>query len=382
MPDDAREDAAPRVTDPGFDVEAYVQSALPAPSDEPPAETAPTSGDTPGHSAPAPEAPPTDAGDAATRQADAARHAAQVPPPDAPIPTQPTAGEVPPGEEPAATAEPEPGPAASYRADGGEHQIPGSEVGDDGVFIPTQQWSQVQRLLARGHGSHRQIAERDRQAAQWRNVAEAAQAARDTVFQKLDELHKAGDAAAFAREFTDKWPIWRAEGQASEAQRLADAREAELQQYRQQQEAAALVPQLESQLEEALRYALAQEAYKDLDAKLVWSRLHPLLTTHVFMEADYDIPDQGIRAGQAVLNAPFVRAVLDDEVTRLSQYQQMAKQVTRATAAQPKPSAAPPTVAATGPAPSAEPKHVRPKTRAEAERAIDHIIEHAQELIP
>lgn len=250
-----------------------------------------------------------------------------------------------------------------YTADGRSYPIDGALVGEDGVFIPTEQVPHAQQLMAAGR-HHMTHWESDRAASQRQvdealTLVESYKAQAEVIVRQYGELMGLDDEAllAQAEKFRAEWPATQAKSAAAftEAQGRADKQR--LQVLEQADEERRIAPLLVQGLERDLtalgedpRFeALSQEDLRDVFAQL-WQNLS---TNQVFVQHD----------GQWYTNRPVIEQALQ-YAARLRRGQEKsatkkaaAKKTNEAVTGGKKP---PPHVSAkSGPAPSGPVKKVK-----------------------
>lgn len=318
-----------------------------------------------------------------------AKPPAAEPAPEAQAPAEAPEARTEPTEE--AGAEPKPDaeaeaaprsyPEAAYRYDGADVAIPGSAVGEDGAFIPTAQWPDVQRYLAAGRsaleGSIRQrLGEAGEDRARSQKQVEAALAARDHIFAAIDEMVEKETFGDFLQDLAANWRVLKAEAvskskdlELAEERRQRETREQEA--ARQQRE-----PQMRRAVEQYVAHfgqpaGLDAEAQRQLAERLNGPRFRQL----IFTQAADDNPVDGTKKGDWLVDY----GVIEDEVqffVRAGGGRKPAadrvKELERENARRMgKPSPAPPTAGARrGPAPAPAVKIPDFKSAEEADEAI------------
>lgn len=301
-------ETAPAVGSPSdFDREFANEVGPEAPA---PVEAAP---ETPVVEASEPAAPPVD-GPSRDQQGRFAKPTPPAPPaaPAAPVAAAPLA---PPQSPPAAAEETPPQeqahPEASYRADGKDFTVPGSKVGDDGVFIPAAQWPQIERLIGQGQvhqGSYQQKLSESAQSVQRETLrANAAEQSKSEVFDRLLKMAEDGSIEDWLAEVQRNLPVLLAKAEAKAAQDQLKHYDSERATHQAQQSEAQLIPQMESALEKAvLHYGtaakLSQERMQALYQRLNTAAYRKAL----FSQADADDPVNGFRAGDWVMDFGLV----------------------------------------------------------------------------
>lgn len=300
-----------------------------------------------------------------------------APPAESPAPAPEAQGEptadaaAPAGEEP-----PEPETAteeyseASYRYDGKDEVIPGSAVGENGAFIPTEQFQQIQELIALGRSARegsirQQLRSHGHEAQRWETQVKAALASSDHVIQAIDQMVEAeirGDAekgiAKWLEDITRNWPILKEQAKSKRVELELAQERSQRESYEQEQERTRREPQIRGVIESQVTH-FGQQSGLDVDArKTLVERLNsPRFRDQVVHQAKEDDPRNGIRRGEWVVEY----GVIEDEVRFFAQAGGGQKTVQRAQQLQQEnarrqgqPSKAPPVATARrGPAPTA-----------------------------
>jgi len=357
-----------------FDHEIETMFETPAPA---PAEPAPTP------PAPAEERPAEQAESGPPRD-DKGRFAQKAAPP-VEQPAAPTAPAPAAPQAPTATTEPAaippaetPLPEASYRADGKDFTIPGSKMGEDGVFIPTEQWDGVQRLIGQGQvhqGSfQRRLSESAQSVQREKTRADAAEASKQAVFDKLMAMAKDGTIGNWIDEnLVQNLEVLLARSEA-EGQKLRVKEYEEREAARDREAAeAARGPQMENALANAILHFGGKAGLTDARMQQLYARLNqPEFRRALYSEATEDDPINGIRKGETVI----ALGLIEQEVAWAGPgtTQPATDKVAAAAAANAKAgvtAVAPPTVGARGgPAPGTK---TPPKQFKNAAEADDHI---------
>jgi len=226
-----------------------------------------------------------------------------------------------PEEEPAApTEEPEEEvyDPFSYRADGQSYSIEGSKVGSDGVFIPTDRVEDITRLLAEGRahsGSFRQrMADSDAREQAANTRAEAADAAKNAIMDKIEELvSKDGALEDFILDQRTNWPVLKAEANAESLRVQGKADKERLEQFESEQKQAKQEPIMNGMLEDSiLKFGQEANLPKERMAEIYQRFTNPVYRSIAFHPSLVDDPQAGITKGQMVIDYNAIR----DEVNR------------------------------------------------------------------
>lgn len=306
------------------------------------------------------------------------RFAKPAPPvePSAPTATAPAAlpataaAEVPPAPTPEA-----PLPPASYRADGQEFTIEGSQRGADGVFIPAAQWGQIERLLGQGQvhqGSFQKRMSESAQSVQREKTrADAAEASKAAVFDKLVKMAQDGTIEDWIADVRTNLPVLLAKAEQEGTNLRLKDYEAREQAREREATDAQREPQMQTALSNAIQHYGAKAGLSEARMRQLYARLNtPEYRRALFFEAQEDDPIQGIRKGETVIALGLV----ENEIAWAGTGQPAVDKVAAAAAANAKAAGsatAPPTVGAgAGPAPKAV---AAPKKFKNAQEADEHI---------
>lgn len=270
-------------------------------------------------------------------------------------------------------------PSASYRADGQAYDLPGSAVGDDGTFIPTDVWQrEVLPLLAagraaRGGSLQKRLQESSQQVQTWQQQAQAAQAQSQAIIAKIDQMVESGTIAEWLDSVHQNWPILKAQAEANALRMQQQAAQQQLQVFQAEQQRQALEPQFSQALEQSL--ASFGQALDEHQLAGLFQQLNaPAMRNTLFVRAPYDDPMTGLRAGDWAINNDIVQ----QWVQWASQYQPKSALPATVVKAQQqnaqRASAAPPPVVGGkgGAAPSGKPK---PKQYKDGKDALNRIFD-------
>jgi hypothetical protein len=308
------------------------------------------------------------------------RFAPKAPQPEAEtaVAEAPKAPETP--SEPTTATEPaveEPGPAFSYQADGRAWEMPGTEVGEDGVFFSNDALHELTRLLAAGRNHEGTFRQRLSESAQREQAAakraEAAEERSKQVLEHFDQLFAQSQGATTFEELLQKplgkwlldaytqYPILRAKADAAGVQKQAEADRAQLEQLRAQQQEAQLQPLMDQALVDSLT-SWGQQAgasQQQLQAAYDWLT-DPAMRSVLFVKVPADMPERGLRAGDWAID----HAVVQRALQRVAAMAPKAATKPASSAAKPA-QPIPPTVSGQrGPTPSGtKPKLPQPKTK-------------------
>ncbi|MHC4181567.1 MAG: hypothetical protein ACYSWU_29080 [Planctomycetota bacterium] len=140
-------------------------------------------------------------------------------------------------------------------ADGQPYPIDGSMVGEDGVFIPTEQVPHTQQLLAAGrhHLSkwHEERADSQRQVQEAQAIAQGYQAQVEVITKQYGELMALDDEALLveAEKFRREWPATKARSEQAFLEMQSRADRTRLEQYEQAEAYRRIAPMLSEALD-------------------------------------------------------------------------------------------------------------------------------------
>ena len=272
---------------------------------------------------------------------------------DAPLDDAPSAAKA---AEPASTdsgapaAEPA-GEPFTFKADGKQFEIPGAMRYPEGVYFTPEAILRLQENLADRKGLNDRIRQLENKV-QVNDPERHPEVLRARALtQKLNELMDQGPEAMaeWLDNLQQNRPIL-------EANAKAAALEAQLKRYTEQeqtqaseQEATALVDQMDRTLNGHLDAILQDPeiAALGLDRNRLQARLYRLADA-LFVEADQDYPDAGVRKGDLAINLELLRAEVNDAAALVRQVrgQQDAQQKAKKANAPAVNAAAPPPVVA------------------------------------
>jgi hypothetical protein len=268
----------------------------PGSAEAPPAEGAAAPGDQPAPAATPPGAQPRDESGRFAKKPDA-------------TPAAPS-GE--PGAPASAPPQPQPaGQGFEFEADGDRWNISGSQVHDDGsITIPKAQVELVQGLLAEGVHHRRswrtELAERERAWQQRLDQAESRAAVGDKLFTSLKALLDQGPerVAEWLDDVAANMPAMLAEAQRAGEERGRQTLEQRLAEYEERDAAEALVPALERALADTISELSAK--YPGVPPEEIKRKLYEDGLESLFFQADRDMPEYGLTAGQYAIRQDLV----------------------------------------------------------------------------
>lgn len=297
--------------------------------------------------------------------------------PDAqPAPT-PAAAEAQPEGQPATT---EQFPPFRYRAGGMDYTLEGSQLGTDGLFLPTDKLGALGQQLSLAQHARQSIADLQRKLGQAQRAQEQKVDQANKTLEALESLMVKGPEAVaqWLDDLERNWPLMKkdAELQALRAQQEADKeRQTEAQQ---EQETERLVPVLADVLEHYINEFTTQPQYTGIDKARMYDRLSQQLFSQVFIQGkENEIAAQMPHAivvselanGEVVVVDP---QVIEREFQWSAQLAGQAAAVAQENKGATAQTTAPPTVAAAG-TPAAAPERKTPKFKSREE--VDEWIE-------
>jgi len=208
---------------------------------------------------------------------------------------------------PEETAQPEAGeyPSFSVRSYGRDYEIPGSMVGEDGIFIPTPSVAEVQRLLSQGLGARDRESQLRAQIDQVRNEAAAELIQAQKIVGEFDQLRQLyrenPDAVIEWFENVEKnWDLIQANAKAEMLQAQLEARDAQPS-VDEAQAAQAMQDEMDQVLNNAIAQIGSQPEFRQIDQQEMLRRIinAPGILESVFRRAEQDLPEIGVRAGEA-----------------------------------------------------------------------------------
>lgn len=260
------------------------------------------------------------------------------PEPDA----RPASAETPAGVEapapvtPAVFQPPEGGEPFHLRVDGRDIPIQGAAMHGDYLVIPKDAWDRVirpQYLADRGAWRQKE-AGYQRQLQQMQAVRSDTELRAQAMLAKIAELDKGGPEAwaGWLDNFAQNRPVLEAEIKARIAEQRAQALEQWQQQQAQEAQAAQIEPLYQQHLAQTLDQYLAQDGYKVLAGERD-ELLRELWEDHrerLFVKADRDIPEAGIRQGEDAFSFDAMERVLDRVAAKAKKYAAQTAKVQQA----------------------------------------------------
>lgn len=254
-------------------------------------------------------------------------------------------------------------PQFQYRASGRDYELPGSKVGADGLFVPTDQLPYLQRLLAEGHQNRDLSRDFGRKVADARRDGELKlQQANNLLAELADIARDPNRMADWGLDLERNWDLLRARAEKTVMEQQLAAERARLTEYEEEQQAAALVPQLESALGQTISSLLGRPEFQGVDGPKMYDRLMHNFFDRIFAEATPEDVAAGIarNVGDIVIDYGVIEDEMKYEADVLHRAQTAQRAAVEAAGrnakAQTQQRAVPPTVGAkAGPAPKAAP---------------------------
>lgn len=284
--------------------------------------------------------------------------------------------------QPEVEAEPtaEAAPELTYRYESDEVGIPGSAVGADGGFIPTQQLPEVLELVALGRsareGTIRQrLSEAGEQVSRQKQFTEAARAEALHVISAIDEMIEKGTFGDWLQNQAENWAILKADARVKSKEAESAALQEKLTAFEKQEERTRLEPQIRSALENVIGHYGQKHGLNPEAMQRLFERLNsPRFRNQIVVQAQADDPVRGIKRGEWMVEY----GIVEDEVQWFAKNGGSKAPADRAAQLQAenerrtgKPSTAPPVATAKrGPAPAAKPAIPAFKSAEEADEEI------------
>jgi hypothetical protein len=222
------------------------------------------------------------------------------------------------------------------KVDGQEIPIEGASVHGDYLVIPKATWDRTIRPQYLGD---RTVWRQKEQGYQRQLQQVAAQQSEETLrarglLAKVAELDKGGPEAwaTWLDNFHQNRPILEAEIKARIAEQRAAALEQQQRAVVEEQAKAAEEPLYQQHLIDTLRQALAQDEYKVLASEQD-ELLRELWEDHrdrLFVVADRDYPEYGVRQGEPAFNYDALNALLTRQAAKAAKVRQQVEQLERA----------------------------------------------------
>lgn len=280
-------------------------------------------------------------------------------------------------------AEGTPYPEWSFRADRQTISIPGSAVGEEGVFIPKGQLERVQQLLAEGQahrGSWRSREQAYQQEIDRLKTAQDEEVARARAFNEgLLELMQQGPEAmaSWLDDYQTNFPRFMAEAEKRALEGRLAAQQEQLDEWAAEREAERVEPLATDALNTLLDQMAARYGVRQRDAMA--ARIRDRLLDQVFYEVSdrpYLEPGEVLVAtsedGQRryVLNAGMIEQEYKD-VAQLAGPVAAAAQAVQQNAARMAPTGAPPAMGVGGAPPPGRTPAPLPKTPEELDKWLE-----------
>lgn len=238
----------------------------------------------------------------------------------------PAGSAVPAEATPAGFQPPQGGEPFHLRVDGRDIPIEGAAMHGDYLVIPKTQWDRVirpQYLADRG-------AWRQKEAGYQRQLQQISTQRSDTELRaqamlgKIAELDKGGPEAwaNWLDNFAQNRPVLEAEIKARIAEQRAQALEQQQQAQWQEAQAAQIEPLYQQHLAQTLDQYLGHDQYKVLAGERE-ELLRELWEDHrdrLFVKADQDYPEAGVRAGEDAFSFDHLERVLERVAAKAKRY--------------------------------------------------------------
>ena len=164
-------------------------------------------------------------------------------------------------------------PVYEYRVAGQNVPFKGAIRGSDGVLISNEALPQLERMLAESHQAHSSQSQMGRQVAELRSQVQRANDEKNAVLTRLSEIM--ADPAKFdawAADTQGNWEKLVLEARLKMAEQDRDSRASQYDEMATEQEVQALIPQLHSVTEDAVRRLAGEAEFKDLALDAEWQR--------------------------------------------------------------------------------------------------------------
>lgn len=222
-------------------------------------------------------------------------------------------------------------PAYEYRVAGQAVPFKGAVRGSDGVLFTNDSIPALEAQLAKAHQAHERLTHMGRQLADRDRQLKSKDEEKGMVLGKLAEIMSDPDKFdAWALDTQGNWEKLLLEARLKMTEQERDERVSQYESVTSEQEVQALIPQLHSATEEAIKHLVGELEFKDLALDAVWQKEFKdgLFQTHfdlLFTEASEQDIAQGVaeQVGQTVFHPEPILA----EMRRLASFARA--QVTR-----------------------------------------------------
>lgn len=240
--------------------------------------------------------------------------------------------------EPAPTASGDPaaepaGEPFTFKADGKQFEIPGAMRYPEGVYIPTEAVARLQEHLADRKSLNGRIRQLEQQVQTGDPERHPEVLKARALMTQLGTLMDQGPEAMaeWLDNLQQNRPILEAKAEAAALKRQLEFHTERQKTESSEAEATALADQMDSALSRNLDAVLADPAIAalNLDRNRLQVRLYRMADA-LFVEADQDYPEAGVRKGDLAINLELLRAEVNDAAALARQYQGQATQKDKA----------------------------------------------------
>lgn len=254
---------------------------------------------------------------------------------DADLDGEPIAAE-PAEPAPDASGDPAAEPAGepfTFKADGKQFEIPGAMRYPEGVYIPTEAVARLQEHLADRKSLNGRIRQLEQQVQTSDPERHPDVLKARAVMSRLNALMDQGPEAV--AEWLDKLeqnrPILERDAEIAALKKEREFHTERQKAETSEAEATALADQMDVALSRNLDVVLADPAIAalNLDRNRLQVRLYRMADA-LFVEADQDYPEAGVRKGDLAINLELLRAEVNDAAALARQYQGQAAQKDKA----------------------------------------------------
>lgn len=226
-----------------------------------------------------------------------------------------------------ASGEPAAEPAGepfTFKADGKQFEIPGAVRYPEGVYIPTESMARLQEHLADGKTLRGRIRALEQERQSWDPERHPdVLRARATMAQLTALMDKGPEAMAeWLDDLERNRPILEAKAEAAALKKQLESHTERQKVEATEAEATALADQMDEALNRHLDILLADPeiASLGLDRNRLQVRLYRMADA-LFVEADQDYREAGVRKGELAINLDLLRTEVNDAAALVRQYQ-------------------------------------------------------------
>lgn len=237
-------------------------------------------------------------------------------------------GEQPPAEQVEAEAV---FPEFEYTVNGRALSIPGSKVGEDGIFIPAAQVPEYTRHLIAGQTARQRERDHGRQLAAARTEHQLEVEKARNVLRTLAELVQ--DDAKFEdwrANLKQNWELLLAKAENEALKQAKDEASSTLSEQQSEQAARDLVPQLQTAVKRSLDAFKGRPEYQGVDFERLEDRIYKRHFDQVFSEAEDDDPERQVRAGEILFHPDVIQELVQDEAAILARGRSEAAKLAQA----------------------------------------------------